>query len=143
MSKVTVQGLKGTKQVAKATYDFATDGGTFGAGNEIDLFSLAANIIVHDAWFEVETAVVGTLSTLEVGITGGDTDSIIKQLAEAVLVADYVSNDDDKGVSLWDDTNDSNDRYKVTSATVLSLLIGTADLSAGRVHFYVEYSAGY
>lgn len=143
MSKVTIQGLKGTRQVAHAVYDFSKDGGSFGGGNEIDLFKLSAGMIVHDFWLEVEEAVVGTLSTLEVGITGGDTDSIVKQIAEADLVADYVSNDNDKGVSLFDATDKSNERIKYSAETILSLLIGTADLTAGKVHFYVEYSAGY
>ncbi len=78
-AKVTIQGLKGVPQLAHAVYDFAKDGGVFGAGNEINLFDLAADTIVHDLWFEVETTVTGGASTIEVGVTGGDTDSIVKQ----------------------------------------------------------------
>lgn len=143
MAKVTVSGIKGRPQVYHAVYDFEVDGGTNGAGNEIDLFTLSADTIVHDMWAEVETAVVGTLSTIEVGVTGGDTDSIIKQTAEATLVANYVTSDDDKGAAVWDDVNKHSIRYKVTAATDLSMLIGTADLTAGKVHFYVVASAGY
>ena len=73
----------------------------------------------------------------------GDTDSIFSQIAEGTLVADYVSDDQVKGAALWDDTNDHNIRYKVTSATVLSALPETAALTAGKVHYYIECSEGY
>lgn len=144
MAKAYAQGIKGVKRTAHVVYDFSKDGGTFGGGNEIDLITLAANTIVHDVWFEVETAVTSAgAATVEVGVTGGDTDGIVKQLGKAVLVADYVSVQDDKGAVLFDDTNDHDIRYKVTSETTLSLLVGTATLTAGKIHFYFDYSAGY
>jgi hypothetical protein len=143
-AKVTINGLKGVKQVAHAVYDFAKDGGAFGAGNEINLFDLSANTIVHDFWAEVETAPTSLgLATVEVGVTGGDTDSVLAQAAIAILAIDTVTSDVMKGVALWDTAEDSNLRYKVTAATTLSMLIGTAALTAGKIHFYCEYSAGY
>jgi hypothetical protein len=150
MAKVTVQGLKGVKQLAHAVYDFAKDGGAFGAGNEINLFKLSADSIVHDFWLEVETAPLGGASTLEVGITGGDTDGIITQSAIANFPINLVSGDKFKGVALAElitlgvgDTQYINQKYKVTAETTLSLLIGTAALTAGKIHFYCEFSAGY
>jgi hypothetical protein len=142
MSKATIQGLIGTKQVKKVTYDFAKDGGA--NATPIDLMTLSENTILHDFWFEVETQPVSAgAATLEVGITGDDTDGAMKQLGKAALPADYVSNEDDKGAYLFDSVNKASDRYKVTTEKILSLLIGTADLSAGKIHFYAEYSAGY
>jgi len=151
MAKVTVQGLKGVKQLAHAIYDFAKDGGTFGGGNEINLFKLSADSIVHDFWCEVEAAPISLGgATLEVGITGGDTDGIMTQAAIAALPINFVSGDKEKGVELFelitigaDDHYKANKKYKVTAETTLSLLIGTAALTAGKVHFYCEFSAGY
>ena len=141
MAKVDVKGLKGKRLVAHAVYDFAVDGGV--KDTALDLFDLEAGTIIHDFWLEVETAVVGTTSTLEVGVTGGDTDGFFAQMAEGALLIDYISSDQDKGALLWDDTNDHSIRKKYTAAEEMSMLIGTNDLTAGKVHFYVEYSDGY
>ncbi len=60
--------------------------------------------------------------------------------AEATLVADYVSR---AGVSthalLWDDTNDHNLSFLVNSANDADfcITIGTANLTAGKIAFYV------
>jgi len=141
MAKVDVSGLIGHKQLFHAVYDFSVDGGV--KDTAIDLFALGANTIIHDFWLEVETAVVGTSSTLEVGITGGDTDGIFTQAAEAALVANYVSSNDEKGALLYDSTDDHDIRKKYTAVEELSMLIGTANLTAGKVHFYCEASSGY
>ncbi len=144
MAKTTVRGLKGRKQIYHAVYDFSADGGAHGAGNEIDLFELKSGTIIHDFWLEVETSILSAGSaTLEVGITGGDTDGHFTQVAKTVPVADYVSAWDAKGALLYDSTDDHNLRVKVTADTVISMLIGTAALTAGRVHYYVECSDGY
>jgi len=142
MAKTDVQGIKGRKQIYHAVYDFAKDGGV--DDTPIEMFALAANTIVHDFWHEVETSVTSAGSaTLEVGLTGGDTDGILTQVGKATLVADYVSSPDEKGALLYDSTDDHNIRKKFTAADTLDLLIGTADLTAGKVHFYVEASSGY
>lgn len=139
--KTTVRGLKGRKQIYHAIYDFSVDGGVKDVA--IDLFDLKAGTIIHDFWAEVETAVVGTSSTIEVGVTGGDTDGYLTQMAEATAVADYVTDPDEKGALLYDSTDDHDMRLKLTTADSMSLLIGTANLTAGKVHFYVEASDGY
>lgn len=140
-AKTAVKGIKGKTQLAHAVYDYAIDGGAVGA---IDLFSLPANTIVHDAWYEVETALgSGGLATVEVGVTGGDTDGYFTQSAFSALTLDKVSSDYEKGALLFDTTEDSSLRYKVSTAETIALLIGTAALNAGKVHFYVEYSDGY
>jgi len=144
MAKTTVRGLKGRKQVYHAVYDFSADGGTFGAGHEIDLFELKSGTIIHDFWLEVEEALTSAgAATAEVGITGGDTDGYFTLAGKAVLVANYISSTDNKGAILYDSTDDHDIRSKVVADTVMSMLIGTASLTAGRVHFYVEASDGY
>lgn len=144
MAKVDVKGIKGRKNIVHAFYDFSKDGGTFGAGNEIDLFKFAAGTIVHNMWLEVEEAVESLgLATLEVGVTGGDTDAFMAQEAKANLVAGFVSEDLGMGVSLLDATEKSGKKFKASAETIASLLIGTADLTAGKVHFYAECSDGY
>lgn len=142
MSKTTIKGIKGREQLYHAVYDFSVDSGT--AATPIDLFTLSANSIVHDFWLEVETLCTsGGAATLEVGVTGGDTDGVIAQAAVATFAADFVSSDQEKGALLWDDTNDHGIRKKFTTETDLSLLIGTADLTAGKIHFYAKVSDGY
>lgn len=144
MAKVDVKGIKGRKQIVHALYDFSKDGGTFDTGNEIDLFKFSAGTIVHDMWMEVEEAVESAgAATLEVGITGGDIDGFIGQTAKAVLIADFVSYDVHKGALLEDLTDYYAIKYKASAEVIASLLIGTADLTAGKVHFYAECSDGY
>ena len=140
----TVRGLKGRKQIYHAVYDFSVDGGTHGAGNEIDLFALKAGSIIHDFYIEVETAVAsGGAATIEVGVTGGDTDGYFTAAAKATLVAGYVSSEDAKGALLYDSTDDHNLRAKLTADGNVSMLIGTASLTAGKLHAYIVVSDGY
>jgi hypothetical protein len=140
-AKTSVKGIKGKTQLAHAVYDYSLDGGATGA---IDLFSLPANTIVHDCWFEVETAPTsGASATIEVGITGGDTDGFIAQAAYSAFTIDLVSQSNLKGALLWDTTEDADKRYKNTSAVTVAMLIATAALTAGKIHFYVEFSDGY
>jgi hypothetical protein len=138
---VDLKGIKGKVQIAHNVYDFAKDGGTAGAYN---LFDLKANTIVHNFWYEVETALTsGGLATVETGITGGDTDGFITQAPFSDLINDKLSADFEKGALLWNTTEDSNRKHKVTADSVVAFLIATASLTAGKVHFYCEYSDGY
>jgi hypothetical protein len=140
-AKVTVKGIKGKTQLAHAVYDFSVDGGAVGV---LDLFSIPANNIVHDFWAEIEEAPTsGGSATLEVGITGGDTDGYLAQVAYTALTLDLVTGDVNKGALLFDTTEDSNLRHKVTASSMVALKIGTAALLTGKIHFYVEYSDGY
>ncbi len=137
MAKTTVRGLKGRKQVYHAVYDFIKDGGLNGSGSAIEMFNLKAGTIVHNFWVEVESAVVGTSSTIELG-DSGDTDGIFAQEVEATLVDNFVSGTGEEGAYLSGGL-----RKKFTADTTLSQIIGTADLSAGKLHYYLECSDGY
>ena len=144
MAKTTVRGLKGRKQIYHAVYDFSVDGGVHGAGNEIDLFELKSGSIIHDFYIEVETSILSAGSaTFEVGVTGGDTDGYFTQAAKGAIIADYVSSEDAKGALLYDSTDDHNLRAKLTADGNISMLIGTASLTAGKLHAYCVVSDGY
>lgn len=142
MAKTFISGSKGVIETSRATYDFSVDGGAL--NQEIDLFKIAANGIIHNFWFEVENAVTSLASaTLEVGVTGVDTDAIIVQSAKTVFVADYIGGSELKGAYLWDSTAKADIRKKFTAETLITLKIGTAALTAGKIHFYCDYSCGY
>jgi hypothetical protein len=140
-AKTTVKGIKGKTQLAHAVYDYSVDAGAIGT---VDLFSIPANSIVHDFWFEVETALTSSgLATVEVGITGGDTDGFITQAAFSDWTLDLVSAKSVRGALLHDGTAKDSLRYKTSAAVTVALKIATAALTAGKVHFYVEFSDGY
>lgn len=138
---VALKGIKGRTQLAHEVYDYSKVGGLAGAYN---LFTLPANTIIHDCWYEVETAAdSGGLATIEVGVTGGDTDGFITQAAFSAFTLDKVSAQSEKGALLYDSTAKDSLRYKPTAAVTIAMLVATAALTAGKVHFYVEYSDGY
>lgn len=129
----------------KYVYDFAVDGGAQGA---IDLSAkdgaspLPDNAIVESVVAFVETAVEGTSSTLSWGNTTDPDGYSGTAIAEATLVADYVANGYDNAAALlWDDTNDHMIHFLANDANDkdFSVTIGTADLTAGKVHFFVKY----
>lgn len=129
----------------KYVYDFAVDGGAVAA---IDLSAkanaapLPDNAIVEEVTFWVETAIVGTSSTLAWGNTTAATGYSGTAIAEATLVADYVNNAASNAASLlWDDTNDHSIPFLCNSANDrdFTVTIGTAVLTAGKVHFFVKY----
>lgn len=134
--------------VQEYVYDFDVDGGSTGA---IDLSAkdgvdpLPDNAIVSEVVAQVETAVVGTSSTLAWGNTTDPDGYSGTAIAEASLTADVVRNGFDNAAALlWDDTNDHKIHFIANSADDrdFSVTIGTADLTAGKVRFYVAYYLG-
>jgi len=130
--------------VQEYIYDFAADGGAQGA---IDLSAKAGfaplpqGAIVTKVGLKVLTAVVGTSSTVAVGVTT-DADGFMAAIAEATLVDEYVTlSGAQAGALLWDDTNDHDIPFLVNSANDadVSITIGTADLTAGKLAIWVDY----
>ena len=125
-------------------YDFSVDGGATGA---IDLSgkagypTLPEGAVVQRVFAIVETAVVGTSSTLAWGNTT-DPDGYHVAVAEASLTANSIHNHQDATAALlYDDTNDHEIYYRVSSTAGnqdFSCTIGTANLTAGKVRFVVE-----
>jgi hypothetical protein len=137
------------KHVAEYVYDFSVDGGVKDSaivlssknGKEV----LPQNAIVTGVSYRVITAVEGTSSTVIFGNTTDADGYSGATIAEATLVADYVGNGwDNAAPLLWDDTNDHPIHFLVNSANDanFTLTIGTADLTAGKIAFYVEYFLG-
>lgn len=139
-----MSGILGKKHIQSYVYDFAVDGGTAGAiklSDKEGYSPLPDNAIITNVIALVETAVVGTSSTVAVGNTT-DADGYMQAIAEATLVADYVTMAGvQAGDLLWDDSNDHLIPFLCNSANDrdFSITIGTADLTAGKIHFAVEY----
>tara|TARA_R110000803_G_scaffold62028_1_gene122183 strand:- start:335 stop:724 length:390 start_codon:yes stop_codon:yes gene_type:complete len=117
-------------QVQEYEYDFAVDGGLVSA---IDLSAkpgsriLPQGAIVKAVHYSVETAIVGSSSTMAAGNTTSAT-TYEAATAEATLIADYTI---DTGTT----------PFIVNSAGDADFLmtIGTGALTAGKVKFFVEY----
>ncbi len=131
--------------VQEYLYDFADDGGSTGAitlSTKAGYQSLPDNAIVSEVVAFVETAIVGTSSTLSWGNTTDVDGYSGTAIAEATLVIDAVLNGFDNAAALiWDDTNDHKIHFLANSANDrdFSVTIGTADLTAGKVRFMVSY----
>lgn len=133
-------------QVQEYVYDFAVDGGVkdvaidLSAKDGFDPVPIGA--IIKGVTAEVETAAVGATATVAWG-NGDDADGYSgTTIAVATLVADLVVNGWDRGAALlWDDTNDHPIYFKVLDAAdgAFEVLISTADLTAGKILFMVEY----
>lgn len=135
-------------QVSEYLYNFSVDGGATGAivlSDNDNKASLPLHAIVKEVHARVISAVTGSSSTLAWGNTTDADGYSGTAIAEATLVADYVHNGASNGAALlWDDTNDHYIPFLVNSANDanFSVTVGTADLTAGKVLFYVEYLLG-
>lgn len=120
----------------EGTYDFDVDGGATGT---YELISVPANFAVRDVYLEIETAVVsGGTPTLEIG-DGDDPNGYIADFEASSGSAGFINlNQDDKGVYLWDDTNDAADVKTYASADTIDLEIGAAALTAGKIRVVAE-----
>lgn len=112
-----------TIETVEVTYDFAVDGGATGA---LTLFTAAQDLVIHRVTAKVVAAVVGTSSTVEVGISGS-TAIYMAQTAEAAMGAGVVV-DSKKG------------SVKLASGAAMIQTIGTAALTAGKVRYMIEFS---
>lgn len=119
----------------EGTWDFDEDGGATG---RYSLVSVPANFAVYDMFYEVETAITsGGTPTVEIG--DGDDDNGYFTDFESSMGSTGVKglNQDDKGVYLWDDTNDAADRKLYSSADDIELVVGSATLTAGKLKLTV------
>ncbi len=130
-------------QVAEFQYDFAVHGGVKDVDIEISSANnrLPVGAIIQDCVAIIETAVVGSSST--VGL-GNATSSVgyLTATAEATLVANYVAHaEKNKSVYLYDDSADSSLYYRVADAAGSKVMvrIGTANLTAGKFKVMLTY----
>jgi hypothetical protein len=139
-------GVKNGIHVQEYVYDFDVDGGTKDANIVLSSKAGVANIpigaIIKSVTAKVVTAISGTSSTVSWGTSSTANGYSGTTIAEATLVDNFVVNGWDLDASLlWDGTNDHPLTPYVSSAATGSfvVLISTADLTAGKIVFGVEY----
>lgn len=115
--------FSGSLEVVEVEYDFANDGGSTGAK---DIVTFPSAMVIIDAWTKIDTAVVGTSSTLIWGVKGGDTDACLDATsgAEANLTIGAVIPGESACKNL-----------KLAAGAIMEMTIGTAALTAGKVRF--------
>lgn len=139
--------ILGKKLTQEYIYDFSVDGGAQGA---FDLSAknnksvLPSNAVVTSVWMKVLTTFTsGGSATLEWGNTTDPNGYSGATVAVASLTAGAVFNGWDNAAALiWDDTNDHAIFYSVgTTANNkdFSCTVATADMTAGKAVFVVEY----
>src|SRR3990167_730952 len=109
----------------KLVYDFSVDGGAY-SGNTYRLGLTSHKILITQAVIHVETAVVGTSSTVSMGTTTAST-VLLSSVAEATLVDDYVV------------ATAGAQGEVVPSGDYITMTIGTANLTAGKINVFLRY----
>ena len=127
-------------------YDFDVDGGTKDVN--INLHTKAnkaptpVGAIIKGVTARVLTAIKGTSSTVSWGTDADEDGYSGTTIAEGTLVSGFTTNGWDLDAALlWDPTNDHPIYINVDSAAdgEFVVLISTADLTAGKIWFGVEY----
>ena len=84
--KTVAAPMGNAEQMARVTYDFAADAGAIGA---LDLLTADGAIVITDFYArgitELNSAANGT--TIDVGVSGGNTDVLLDGVAEATFAA--------------------------------------------------------
>ena len=105
------------------TYDFSVDGGA--SADTYDLLTFQDALAIRLVACRVRTAVSGTSSTISLGVAGGS--EMFSTVAEATFAEGAIVNQGDAG-----------EFYKVEDGEKVSMAIGTADLTAGKLEFLFE-----
>lgn len=122
-------GYYNEMQVQRLVYDFAEDGGS--TSDTYRMAEVTGKIYIVEAILHVITAVTSAGSaTITAGAETADADAFGATIAKATLVDDYTVKTA-AGQNLVVDGSSSTD--------YLSLTVGTADLTAGKVEFIVRY----
>lgn len=136
----------GHRLVQEYIYDFSVDGGANGTAIPLETKAGYAPVpvgaVIMGVTARVVTAVVGTSSTVSWGHSANTDGYSGTTIAEASLTINSVHNGLKTANSdLWDDTNDVQVPWPVTTAALgtFHVLISTADLTAGKIVFMVEY----
>ena len=125
----------GVPQIYQVTAGFT------GSGADVIMTTQAAyaiaNVVAGDyilrTWVKVTTAFTAT-ATLNIGITGGDTDGI----ATTVLI-DPQTDDDTAGLMALQSTTAYAVGAYFAAADTIDVLVGVADLDAGLMTVYFEH----
>lgn len=120
-------GLAGERFSAKLVYDFAVDGGE--ADDAIRIGTAAANCIITEAYWHVETAFVsGGSATVAIGIESGDVDAFMDTTSGAVAnLTDNAVGSESAGQGLY-----------VAAGSNILFDIATVDMTAGKMALYIS-----
>ena len=134
--KNTSGGFSNQIEVIKVVYDFAKDGGSTGA---LDILTADANLVVLGFHVKVLTTCVGAGMTLDVGISGGDTDILLDGAAVASLVANAMI---PATLSVLSEGTPNTQVFamplKLASGEKLIQTIGVAALTAGKYEYVFQ-----
>lgn len=138
--------IKNRIHVQEYIYDFDVDGGAQGAINlhaKDNKSVIPVGAIIKGVTAKVVDACTSGGSATVIWGNGDDADGYSgATVAVATLVDNYVTNGWDNGAALlWDDTNDHPIYQNVSTAAdgQFIVTIATADLTAGKIVFLVEY----
>ena len=124
--KKMASGFSNERQFMKLTYDFANDGGA-----TTDTYRLAQvddKILISEAIVQVETACTsGGAATVTIGAETADPDAMLAAQAVAGLT-------DDATFEVA-----AGQKLVVGSGDWITMSIGTAALTAGKINVYVSY----
>lgn len=126
--------------VERVVYDFAADGGATGA---LTLFTAGADIVVKSFHALVKTACTsGGSATVICGVTG-DTDAFVTTTTGAV--ANLTANALLQPVVVLTEGTPNTAAFplprRMASGDIVSMTIGTAALTAGKIEFVISYCA--
>lgn len=131
--------IKNDPQILKYTYDFAKDGGAVGAITlGADILGVEEDFIIQGISVFTEVAVTsGGSPSVTLGNTSDPDGYFADMIAAGIASVGGVINEGAlAGALIWDDTNDHNIEFRITSAADtqdLLLTVGTAALTAGKL----------
>lgn len=132
LSGYGVDGLH-TKRIARATYDFAVDGGTVG---DIGLgVTLPDNAIITRSWYSVLAGLTSADSTAEVSLSIPTDDVAGIAAATAISTTNWDAGNHE-GIQ---DGAAANFSVQTTAARELTLTIGVQALTAGKLILFCDY----
>lgn len=119
-------GYTGKAETIKLTYDFSQDGGA--TADTYRLAEIQSKILITEAHYYVETAATsGGSATVTIGAETADPNAFMDGVAVGSLTADAV------------DAEAAGQKLVVDSGDYISLTIGTAALTAGKIHLFLTY----
>jgi hypothetical protein len=142
-----MSGIKNKRHTAEYVYDFAVDGGTKDANivlsDKDGKAPIPIGAIVTGVTAKVLTAPLSAgAATVSWGNDDDEDGYSGTTIAKATLAINTVFNGwDNAAALLWDDTNDHPIHFPVLNADDgdFIVLISTADLTAGKIVFFVDY----
>jgi len=142
-----MSGILGKRHTAEYVYDFAVDGGANGSNivlsDKDGKAPIPIGAIITGVTAKVLTAPLSAGSaTISWGNDDDEDGYSGTTIAIGSLTINTVINGWDSGAALlWDDTNDHPIHFPVLNADDgdFIILISTADLTAGKMVFFVDY----